>query len=413
MRDGDQARADGPFAPEIEGAEAARHDARTIGIRPEHIAVGDGPWEGVVGLSEHLGSDTFLKVEVDNIGTLNVRASGEVTLRAEGGGDGMNFWVEGGYRDSFGDSSDAVRTGIAANPAVLAACNAWEDAQHTPVRVVDKGSYPWSEHYSALQAEVQTPDELEEKIMRRMTQLGFASEDNGIYRFLPPMHRFLDVCLSVQQDRDLAASLHSNLPLPTPVLLGDELEDDIISLAEDEPDLDEEDALARAMADTRYFAVLTDAQGLPAMLATYTAEDRKLQLQRLNEVKEGREDSMQVWTLGADGKPRSLGIIESKYKTLQLPVLPVDLQGATELAISAENKGGVPESAGPRLPYLFQGWWIQKATAESGRANRSDVGGRSRSVSSVGTQPVRPWSITPVSSCTASGEFCGWLTNSA
>ncbi|MCS6624800.1 SGNH/GDSL hydrolase family protein [Roseibacterium beibuensis] len=43
--------------------------------------------------------------------------SGEVSLRAEGGGDGMSFWVEGGYRDSFGDSSDAVRVGIAGNPA--------------------------------------------------------------------------------------------------------------------------------------------------------------------------------------------------------------------------------------------------------------------------------------------------------
>ena len=44
-------------------------------------------------------------------------ASGEVSLRAEGGGDGLNFWIEGGYRDSFGDSSDAVRVGIAGNPA--------------------------------------------------------------------------------------------------------------------------------------------------------------------------------------------------------------------------------------------------------------------------------------------------------
>ncbi len=45
------------------------------------------------------------------------------------------------------------------HPAVLAACNAWEDRQHRPVQVVDKGSYPWSEHYSALQAEV--PDAAE------------------------------------------------------------------------------------------------------------------------------------------------------------------------------------------------------------------------------------------------------------
>jgi hypothetical protein len=52
----------------------------------------------------------------------------------------------------------------------------------------------------------------------------------------------------VQQDRDLAASLHGAQPWPTPALLDDETEDEIISLAEDEL---EEDALARAMADER------------------------------------------------------------------------------------------------------------------------------------------------------------------
>ena len=65
----------------IEGAEAAKHDAHTIGVRPEHIAVGAGAWEGVVGLSEHLGSDSFLKVAVEGIGTLTVRAPGEVQAR--------------------------------------------------------------------------------------------------------------------------------------------------------------------------------------------------------------------------------------------------------------------------------------------------------------------------------------------
>jgi multiple sugar transport system ATP-binding protein len=65
----------------IEGAEAAKHNAHTVGIRPEHITVGEGPWEGVVGLSEHLGSDSFLKVAVDGIGTLTVRAPGEVHAR--------------------------------------------------------------------------------------------------------------------------------------------------------------------------------------------------------------------------------------------------------------------------------------------------------------------------------------------
>ncbi|MDQ2065678.1 ABC transporter ATP-binding protein [Xinfangfangia sp. CPCC 101601] len=64
----------------IDGAEAAKHNAHTIGVRPEHITVGDGPWEGTVGLSEHLGSDSFIKVNVDGIGVINVRGTGELDI---------------------------------------------------------------------------------------------------------------------------------------------------------------------------------------------------------------------------------------------------------------------------------------------------------------------------------------------
>ncbi|MCK0195842.1 ABC transporter ATP-binding protein [Ancylobacter sp. 6x-1] len=65
----------------VEGAEAAKNGAHTLGIRPEHIDVtADGPWSGTVGICEHLGSDTFLKVEVAGVGTINVRAGGEVPL---------------------------------------------------------------------------------------------------------------------------------------------------------------------------------------------------------------------------------------------------------------------------------------------------------------------------------------------
>ncbi len=64
----------------ITGAEAAKHGAHTIGIRPEHITVGDGAWEGVVGLSEHLGSDSFIKVDVAGVGIINVRGPGELNV---------------------------------------------------------------------------------------------------------------------------------------------------------------------------------------------------------------------------------------------------------------------------------------------------------------------------------------------
>ena len=67
----------------IEGPEAARHDAHTVGIRPEHVGVssGSGMWTGTVGVSEHLGSDTFFHVSINDLPEpLTVRAGGEVDL---------------------------------------------------------------------------------------------------------------------------------------------------------------------------------------------------------------------------------------------------------------------------------------------------------------------------------------------
>ncbi|SHI85903.1 ABC transporter ATP-binding protein [Wenxinia saemankumensis] len=67
----------------IEGPEAARHEAHTIGVRPEHIAVSgtEGTWKGRIGVSEHLGSDTFFHVHDTGLAeTLTVRAGGEVDL---------------------------------------------------------------------------------------------------------------------------------------------------------------------------------------------------------------------------------------------------------------------------------------------------------------------------------------------
>lgn len=126
------------------------------------------------------------------------------------------------------------------------------DQGRDPLTVLDGGSLgrdelpPLLEKYRELllQAEVQSQEELEEKILRRLVQLGFAADEQGSYRFLPPMHRFLDVCLAVQQDRDLAASLHSDLPLPAPVLAADDGE----TMAAEE---DDEAAPARAIAAER------------------------------------------------------------------------------------------------------------------------------------------------------------------
>ena len=67
----------------ISGGIANKHNAATIGSRPEHIAVSQdgGDWVGVVGVSEHLGSDTFFHVNCNGIpDPITVRVGGEVDL---------------------------------------------------------------------------------------------------------------------------------------------------------------------------------------------------------------------------------------------------------------------------------------------------------------------------------------------
>jgi multiple sugar transport system ATP-binding protein len=67
----------------IGGPEAEKHGAATIGIRPEHIQISEteGIWAGTVGVSEHLGSDTFFHVQTGvSSAPLTVRAAGEMAL---------------------------------------------------------------------------------------------------------------------------------------------------------------------------------------------------------------------------------------------------------------------------------------------------------------------------------------------
>lgn len=114
-------------------------------------------------------------------------------------------------------------------------------------------------------------------------------------------------------------------------------------------------------AQLEFVAVLLDDKGEPAMLLTQSAGDGYLQLQRLNNVVEGPEDSLQLWAQAEVGPPQSLGVLPSKLKTARLPASEQTLAGAGRLGLSVESKGGVAQGQGPRLPYLFSGSVIRKA----------------------------------------------------
>ncbi|WP_370045541.1 MULTISPECIES: ABC transporter ATP-binding protein [Salipiger] len=66
------------------GNPAQQHGAAKIGVRPEHISASTetGTWEGVVGVAEHLGSDTFLHVHETGLAeTVTVRVDGELPVK--------------------------------------------------------------------------------------------------------------------------------------------------------------------------------------------------------------------------------------------------------------------------------------------------------------------------------------------
>ncbi len=68
----------------VDGAEAAKYQAHSIGVRPEHFTLSrtpvPGAWKGTVSVAEQLGSDTFLHVNVDGFGLFTVRTGGEETF---------------------------------------------------------------------------------------------------------------------------------------------------------------------------------------------------------------------------------------------------------------------------------------------------------------------------------------------
>jgi len=68
----------------VDGSEAAKHNAHSIGVRPEHFKLSreptPGTWKGKVGVAEQLGSDTFLHVHVEGLGLMTIRTDGEQTF---------------------------------------------------------------------------------------------------------------------------------------------------------------------------------------------------------------------------------------------------------------------------------------------------------------------------------------------
>jgi multiple sugar transport system ATP-binding protein len=92
----------------ITGRLAEEKGAKTIGVRPEHLGVnkqGQG-WVGKVAVAEHLGADTFLYVDVPEIGTLTARCSGEMAVKV---GDSVGLVPDETRLHRFDGDGKAIR----------------------------------------------------------------------------------------------------------------------------------------------------------------------------------------------------------------------------------------------------------------------------------------------------------------
>ena len=98
-----------PMMNIVTGAPAANRQAAAIGIRPEHMKISrdSGEWAGTVGVAEHLGSDTFLHVQAAALGTLTVRADGDMAVAY---GDRIFLTPDPARIHRFDDKGVAIRT---------------------------------------------------------------------------------------------------------------------------------------------------------------------------------------------------------------------------------------------------------------------------------------------------------------
>lgn len=90
----------------LTGDKAGKYDAHTIGIRPEHfnVSADQGDWAGTVGVTEHLGSDTFLRVHI-NDDILTARVSGEIDVHH---GDNVYLSASAEHIYKFDNQGNAI-----------------------------------------------------------------------------------------------------------------------------------------------------------------------------------------------------------------------------------------------------------------------------------------------------------------
>jgi anti-sigma-K factor RskA len=107
----------------------------------------------------------------------------------------------------------------------------------------------------------------------------------------------------------------------------------------------------------RYLAVVDRGGTLPALIVRVDLGDGTVQVRSFS-TEAPPDRSLQLWYVGADAPPRSLGLLTDAAR-LSLPAsLPGAAEGGT-LAVSVEPKGGSPTGA-PTGPVVYSGRLVRE-----------------------------------------------------
>ena len=124
-------------------------------------------------------------------------------------------------------------------------------------------------------------------------------------------------------------------------------------------EVQELNAKLSATPEIQYVAVLADDKAAASMLVTFDPKSKKLTLKRVGGFQEAPDKSLQLWALPQTGSPKSLGVMGGDA-IVKLTAASNEVN-VPALAITLEEKGGVPANSGPKGPLLFKGALIQTA----------------------------------------------------
>ena len=110
----------------------------------------------------------------------------------------------------------------------------------------------------------------------------------------------------------------------------------------------------RAETEPRFVSVLVGADAVPRMVISLH-ERAELRVKTVKPWGGMEDKSLQLWALGKDGVPRSLGLVANEGESrIRLPAADGPVATATTLAISLEPRGGSPTGL-PSGPVLCSG----------------------------------------------------------